>query len=134
MEELVRVEASFIAVWLVSPLVQSRQTRLGAVHNHKVPPTVHLEDLNVIWLRDVEDLDSLKLCELVLLIVKLVNMGAAEELCDNYQDVVVDQNRLASNNRLPCKDKKVVTTQKNLNLSGSGLLGPCFWNMLKKKS
>lgn len=110
-EELVRVETSFIAVWLVSPLVQSRQTRLGAVHNHKVPSTVHLEDLNVIWLRDVEDLDSLKLCELVLLIVKLVNMGAAEELRDNYQDVVVDQNRLASNNRLPCEDKKVVTTQ-----------------------
>lgn len=50
MEKLVGVETSFVAVWLVSPLVQSRQTCFGAVHNHKVPITVHLEDLNVIWL------------------------------------------------------------------------------------
>lgn len=115
MEKLVGEETSFIAVRLVGPLVQSRQTCLGAVDNHKVPLTVHLKDFNVIWLRDVEDLNSLKLCELVLLIVKLVNMGATKELGDNYQDMVVDQNRLASNNRLPCEDKKVVSgnaTQK----------------------
>lgn len=49
-EKLVGEESSFIATWLVSPLVQSRQSCLGAVHNHKVPIAIHLEDLNVIWL------------------------------------------------------------------------------------
>lgn len=90
-EKLVGEETRFVAFRLVGPLVQSGQAGLGAVHNHKEPVAVHLEDLNVIWLGDVEDFNSLELRELVLLIVKLINMGASKELGNNYQDVVIDQ-------------------------------------------
>lgn len=36
-------------------------------------------------------------------------MGATKELSNNYQDMVIDQYGLATNNRLPCEDKKVVS-------------------------
>lgn len=49
-EILVGEETSFIALRLVSPFVQGGQTSLGAVHDHKVPVSVHVEDLNVVWL------------------------------------------------------------------------------------
>lgn len=65
-----------------------------------------MENLNIIGLRDVEDLNGLKLSELVLPAVKLVDVGATKELSNDYQDMVVYQNRLAANNRLSCEDKK----------------------------
>lgn len=49
-EILVGEETSLVAFRLVRPLVQSGQASLGAVHNHEVPVSVHMEDLNVIWL------------------------------------------------------------------------------------
>lgn len=105
MEELVGVETGFVAVWVVAPFVQSRQSSFGAVHNHKIPITVDLEDLDVVWLWDVEDFDGLKLGEPVLLLIKPVDVGAAEELSDNYQDMVVNQDGLTSNNWFSCEEK-----------------------------
>lgn len=99
------VETGFVAVGLVDPLVQGRQSRLGAVHDHKVPVLIYSENLDVVRLRDVEDLDGLKFGELVLLRVKLVKVGATEELSDNYQDVVVDQDRLATSDRLAYENR-----------------------------
>lgn len=127
-EVLVGEETSFVALRLVCPLVQSGQASLGAVHDHKVPVSVHVEDLNVVWLWDVDDLDRLELDEFVLLIVELVNMGASKELGDNDQDVVIDQDRPASNNRLPCWGYNIGIVLKHKQISGQVYFCFCFGN------
>lgn len=103
MEKLVGVEARLIAVRLVRPLVERGQARFWTVHNQKIPITIHLENLHVVWLWDVQDLDGLKLGELVLFLVKLEDVGAAKELGDDDQHMVFDQKGFASNDGFSCE-------------------------------
>lgn len=47
-----------------------------------------------------------------MLVIKLVDVRAAKELSNNDQDELVDQDRLASNNRLSCEEiQRKLSTQ-----------------------
>ena len=93
-QRLVRVEA------LVVPLVQCGQARLGAVGDHKVPVAGDLEGFNVVGLGDLGHLDVLELVESALVVVKLVNVGAAKELGHYDKHQALDDHSLAPHNGL----------------------------------
>lgn len=98
-QRLVGVEALFV------PLVECGEAGLGAVSNHEKPIGADLEGLDVVGLGDLGHLDVLELAEAALVVVKLVDVRAAEELSHDDKHLVLYDHRRAPDNRLTCKKK-----------------------------
>lgn len=90
---------------LVVPLVERGEAGLGAVGNDEKPIGANLEGLNVVGLGDLGHLDVLELAEAALVVVKLVDVRAAEELSHDDKHLVLYDNRCATDNRLTCERK-----------------------------
>lgn len=98
-QRLVGVEA------LVVPLVERGEAGLGAVSNHEKPIGADLEGLDVVGLGDLGHLNVLELAEAALVVVKLVDVRAAEELSHDDKHLVLYDHRFAPDNRLTCERK-----------------------------
>lgn len=98
-QRLVGVEA------LVVPLVERGEAGFGTVGYHEEPIGADLEGLDVVGLGDLGHLDVLELAETTLVVVKLVDVRAAEELSHDDKHLVVYDHRCAADNRLTCGRK-----------------------------